>query len=151
MTIEFTRVARYCAWNMNYEITAQSAYLRVDVFDRLLGAEGEYCLRQIAAESRKRRRSRILVNSRGSRPMSEFDYYMLIKLAEALNSDGEYSIALIGKTAEARQLNQFGITVARDEELNARDGEPNVMAFTDASVALHWLLRDAQPESSSHP
>jgi hypothetical protein len=136
---------------MNYEITAQSAYLRVDVFDRLLGPAGENCLRQIAAESRKRRRSRILVNSRGSRPMSEFDYYMLIKLAEALNSEGEFNIALIGKTAEPRQLNQFGKTVARDEELNDRDGEPAVMAFTDASVALNWLLRDAQPACGTHP
>jgi hypothetical protein len=136
---------------MDYEITVQSAYLRVDVFGRLLGPDGENCLRQVAAESRKRRRSRILVNSRGSGPMSEFEYYMLIKLAEALNSEGEYSIALVGKTAEPRQLNQFGKTVARDEVLNARDGEPNVMAFADASVALNWLLRDAQPGCSSRP
>jgi len=82
--------------------------------------------------------------------MAEFEYYMLIKLAEALNSEGEYSIALVGKAAEPQQLNQFGKTVAHDEALNARDGEPNVMAFTDASLAVIWLLRDAPPVCSSH-
>jgi hypothetical protein len=124
---------------MNYEITTQSEYLQVDVFERLSGPEGEHFLRQIAAESRKCHQSRIFIDAHGSGVMTEFEYYMLIKLVEALNVECDHSIAFVDRPDEVAQLNRFGESVVRN-------GEVSIKAFTDASAALEWLL--AEPRDS---
>lgn len=123
------------AERMKYKITIQSGYLQVDVFERLSGPEGEHFLRQIAAASRKCHRSRILIDAHGSGVMTEFEYYMLIKLVEALNAECDHGIAFVDKPDEVAQLNRFGESVLRD-------GEVSIRAFTDASAALEWLLAE---------
>jgi hypothetical protein len=133
---------RYGVGRMKYEITDQPGYLQVDVFERLSGPEGEHFLRAMAAASRKCQQSRILIDAHGSGVMTEFEYYMLIKLVEALNLECDHSIAFVDKPDEVVQLNRFGESVVREGELNIR-------AFTDASAALQWLL--AEPGDHALP
>jgi hypothetical protein len=121
---------------MKYEITSESGYVRVEVFERQSNREAEEFLRDIVAANRKFDHHRILINFhvRDASPMPVVAYYELVKLVEK-NSGSGGRIALVGDTGDVRQLNEFAQATAQIQGLRIR-------AFTDGSTARIWVLRD---------
>lgn len=123
---------------MVYRITAESGYLRAELFDRETVEETQSFLRAVVRENAKHRRPCILILVRVSKPIFQVVPHKLIEYIEELSGTSANQIALVGDTRDLNMSHEYIELLARQRRLNVR-------SFRDEAGALQWL-KTRRPE-----
>jgi len=114
------------------EITAESGYLKADLFDRQTAEETRDALAAIAAEARKRGSQQILISVHSSRPIFRVEQYGLPDYFRELGKVSKCRVALTGDSNELRLSQQYIEALARRNGVNVR-------SFRNEQAALDWF------------
>ena len=116
---------------MRYRITAESNYLKAELFNRRTAAETREFLEAVAAEGVKRQLRAALIYVRKSDPifsLERFGFSAFLDLAEKISD----RIALMADTPELRVAQEYAVMIARWRGINVR-------TFRDEAAAIEWL------------
>ncbi len=117
---------------MEYTISADDEFLRVSVSGRDTDHPPSDVCAAVLAESRRLGRSRILIELDQQFPLSPTSQFALITRLPELGFTAQERIALVHRTAEAQQANQFVNLVARNHGVMVRN-------FAGLESAMAWL------------
>lgn len=115
-----------------YRITAESGYLRAELFDRETVEETQAFLRAVVRGNAKHRRPCVLILVRVSKPIFQVVPHRLIEYIEELSATSASRIAMVGDTKDLHLSHEY-------IELLARQRKINVRSFRHESAALQWL------------
>ena len=117
---------------MEYTIDADDEFLRVSVSGRETDrAPSEVCA-AVLAESRRRGRDRILIELDQKFPLSPGNQFALVTKLPELGFTQQHRIALVHRTAQMQEANQFINLVARNHGVMVRN-------FAGIERAKAWL------------
>lgn len=119
---------------MEYAITADEEFLRVKVSGRDTDRPPSEVCEAVLSESRKRGRNRILIELDQKSPLSATSQYQLISRLPDLGFTPEHRIALVHRTAEMQNANEFINVVADNRGMRVRN-------FPDLEDAEAWLRK----------
>jgi hypothetical protein len=126
---------------MQYTIEADDEFLRVKVSGRETDrAPSEVCA-AVLAESRKRGRDRILIELDQKFPLSPGNQFVLVTRLPDIGFSQQHRIALVHRTAEMQDANQFINLVARNHGVMVRN-------FAGVERAEAWLRGEADGPSA---
>ena len=117
---------------MEYSITADAEFLRVQVSGRETDQPPSDVCAIIFRESESSGRARILIELDQQFPLSPTSQHLLITRLPAIGFSRKHRIALVHKTVEARKANDFINLVAMNRGVNVR----NFPSLHDAET---WL------------
>jgi hypothetical protein len=117
---------------MAYRITAESDYLRAELFDRETVEETQAFLRAVVRENAKYRRAGVLILVRLSKSIFQVVPHRLIEYMEELSETSAYQIALVGDSRDLNMSHEYIELLARQRRLNVR-------SFRNEAAALQWL------------
>jgi len=117
---------------MQYTITADGEFLRVSVSGRDNDRPPSELCEAILAEAQKRDRPRILIELDQKFPLSPTSQYQLIARLPEIGFGAGHRIALVHKTPQAHDANQFINLVASNRGVNVRN-------FPARADAESWL------------
>ena len=121
---------------MEYTIDADEEFLRVNVSGRDTDRPpSEVCV-AVLAESRKRGRRRILIELDQKFPLSPSSQFSLVTRLPQIGFTAEERVALVHRTPEMQDANQFINLVARNHGVNVRN-------FWDIEPAKAWLREES--------
>lgn len=124
---------------MVYRITAESGYLRAELFDRETVEETQDFLRAVVRENARHRRPCVLILVRLSKPIFQVVPHRLIEYIEELSGTSAKQIALVGDSRDLHISHEYIELLARQRRLNVR-------SFRDEAAALQWLTNRRQKE-----
>jgi len=116
---------------MRYRITAESNYLKAELFNRRTAEETRDFLDALAAEGVKRQLRVALISVHASVPifsLERFGYSAFLNLAEKISD----RIALMADTPELRIAQEYAAMIARWRGINVR-------TFRNEAAAIEWL------------
>ena len=116
---------------MRYRITAESSYLKAELFNRRTAEETRDFLDALAAEGVKQRLRVALITVRMSDPifsLERFGFSAFLNLAEKISD----RIALMADTPELRIAQEYVAMIARWRGINVR-------TFRDEAAAIEWV------------
>jgi len=117
---------------VEYSIEADEEFLRVKVSGRdTYRPPSEMCA-AVLAESRKRRRDRILIELDQNFPLSPGNQFTLVTRLPEIGFTLQQRIALVHRTPEMQDANQFINLVARNHGVQVRN-------FAGLDLAMAWL------------
>ncbi len=122
---------------MEYSISADEEFLRVQVSGRDTDRAPSDVCAVILQESEKSSRARILIELDQKFPLSPTSQHQLVKRLPEIGFTHKHRIALVHRTAEARKSNDFINLVAFNRGVNVR----NFPSVEDA----HTWLRESDP------
>ena len=117
---------------MEYTISADDEFLRVRVSGRDSDSPPSDVCAAVLAESRKHGRDRILIELDQQFPLSPTSQAALVTRLPELGFTAQQRVALVHRTAEAQQANQFINLVARNHGVMVRN-------FAGVEPAKAWL------------
>ena len=117
---------------MEYTITADDEFLRVSVSGRETDRPPSDVCAAVLAESRKRGRDRILIELDQKFPLSPGNQFALVTRLPELGFTPQQRIALVHRTAQMQEANQFINLVARNHGVMVRN-------FAGLELAMAWL------------
>ena len=117
---------------MAYRITAESDYLRAELFDRETVEETQAFLRAVVRENAICRRARVLILVRLSKPIFQVVPHRLIEYFEELLGTSAKQIALVGDSSDLNLSHEYIELLARQRGLNVR-------SFRSVAAAHQWL------------
>lgn len=123
---------------MEYTISADDEFLRVSVSGRGTDRPPSDVCAAVLAESRKRGRDRILIELDQKFPLSPGNQFALVTRLPELGFTPQQRIALVHRTPQMQDANQFINLVARNHGVMVRN-------FAGVEPAKAWLRgeRDA--------
>ena len=124
---------------MVYRITAESGYLRAELFDRETVEETQSFLRAVVRENAKHQRACVLILVRLSKSIFQVVQHRLIEYIEELTGTSANQIALVGDSRDLNMSHEYIELLARQRRLNVR-------SFRDEAAALQWLKNRRQAE-----
>ena len=117
---------------MEYTIDADEEFLRVKVSGRASDQPPSDVCAAVLAESRKRGRSRILIELDQQFPLSPTSQFALVTRLPEIGFTPNERIALVHRTREMQQANEFINLVASNHGVSVRN-------FTGVEPAMAWL------------
>ena len=117
---------------MQYHIEADEEFLRVTMSGRDTDQPPSHVCAEVLAESRKRKRKRILIELDQKFPLSPTGQYHLITNLRTIGFTADERIALVHRTPEAQNANHFVNLLARNHGVMVRN-------FTGVAPAIDWL------------
>ena len=117
---------------MQYHIEADEEFLRVTMSGRDTDQPPSHVCAEVLAESRKRNRRRILIELDQKFPLSPTSQYQLVTNLRKIGFTADERIALVHRTPEAQNANQFVNLLARNHGVTVRN-------FTGVQPAMDWL------------
>src|SRR5258706_11002254 len=117
---------------MIYRITAESGYLKAELFNRRTAEETRTFLDAVVAEGVKRQLRIALISVRASDPIFSLERYgfsAFVDLAKQISD----RIALMADSTELRIAQEYVAMIARWRGINVR-------TFRDEAAALNWLM-----------
>ena len=117
---------------MEYTIDADEEFLRVSVSGRETDRPPSELCAAVLAESRKRGRDRILIELDQKFPLSPGNQFALVTRLPELGFTQQHRIALVHRTREMQDANQFINLVARNHGVMVRN-------FAAIERAKAWL------------
>ena len=121
---------------MEYTITADAEFLRVSVSGRDSDQPPSEVCAAVLAESRKLGRNRILIELDQRFPLSPTSQFALVTRLPDLGFTPDEKIALVHRTPEMQDANQFINLVARNHGVMVRN-------FPGLEPAKAWLRGEA--------
>jgi hypothetical protein len=121
---------------MDYTIDADEEFLRVSVSGRDTDRPPSEICAAVLAESRKRGRDRILIELDQQFPLSPTSQFALVTRLPEIGFTPQQRIALVHRTAEMQDANQFINLVARNHGVMVRN-------FAGLEPAKAWLRGEA--------
>jgi hypothetical protein len=121
---------------MDYTIDADGEFLRVSVSGRDTDRPPSEICAAVLAESRKRGRDRILIELDQQFPLSPTSQFALVPRLPEIGFTPQQRIALVHRTAEMQDANQFINLVARNHGVMVRN-------FAGLEPAKAWLRGEA--------
>jgi len=126
---------------VEYTIDADEEFLRVNVSGRDTDRPPSEVCGAVLAESRKRRRDRILIELDQKFPLSPTSQFKLVTSLPQLGFTSEQRIALVHRSAEMQEANQFINLLARNHGVMVRN-------FRDMAHAKAWLRGEADAQGA---
>ena len=126
---------------MEYTIDADEEFLRVKVRGRDTDRPPSEMCAAVLAESRKRRRDRILIELDQNFPLSPGNQFALVTRLPEIGFTPQQRIALVHRTAEMQDANQFINLLARNHGVMVRN-------FRDMAHAKAWLRGEADAQGA---
>jgi hypothetical protein len=117
---------------MQYEIDADEEFLRVSVSGRDVDRPPSELCAVVLEESRKRGRDRILIELDQKFPLSPGNQFALVTRLPEIGFTQQHRIALVHRTAQMQDANQFINLVARNHGVMVRN-------FAAIERAKAWL------------
>ena len=117
---------------MQYQIDADEEFLRVTLSGRETDQPPSEVCAVVLAESRKRGRTRILIELDQKFPLSPTSQYHLVTNLPKIGFTERERIALVHRTSEHQQANHFINLLARNHGVMVRN-------FTGVEAAMDWL------------
>ena len=117
---------------MQYHIEADEEFLRVTMSGRDTDQPPSHVCAEVLAESRKRKRKRILIELDQKFPLSPTGQYHLITNLRTIGFTADERIALVHRTPEAQNANHFVNLLARNHGVMVRN-------FNGVEPAKDWL------------
>jgi hypothetical protein len=117
---------------MEYTIDADEEFLRVKVRGRDTDRPPSEMCAAVLAESRKRRRDRILIELDQNFPLSPGNQFTLVTRLPEIGFTSQQRVALVHRTPEMQDANQFINLVARNHGVQVRN-------FAGLDLAKAWL------------
>ena len=117
---------------MKYSIEADGEFLRVRMSGRRDDEAPSHVCKVILMESARLSRPRILIELDQDAPLSVVSQHQLVTRLPELGMTGEQRIALVHRTPEHREKNQYINTVGQAREINVRN-------FDSTEAAKTWL------------
>ena len=117
---------------MKYSIDTDEEFLRVTMAGREADEPPSHICKVILMESARLQRLRILIELDQKAPLSLLSQHQLISRLPELGLTDQHRIALVHRTAEMQDANEYINTLAGNRLLNVR-------SFRDAESAKHWL------------
>ena len=117
---------------MQYSIDADEEFRRVSVSGRDTDRPPSEMCAAVLAESRKRNRSRILIELDQKFPLSPTSQYHLVTNLPKIGFTDQERIALVHRTPQHQQANHFINLLARNHAVMVRN-------FTGIEPAMAWL------------
>jgi hypothetical protein len=121
---------------MDYTIDADEEFLRVSVSGRDTDRPPSEICAAVLAESRKRGHDRILIELDQQFPLSPTSQFALVTRLPEIGFTPQQRIALVHRTAEMQDANQFINLVARNHGVMVRN-------FAGLEPAKAWLRGEA--------
>jgi len=122
---------------MQYSIDADDEFLRVSVSGRETDRPPSEICAAVLAESRKRGRDRILIELDQKFPLSPGNQFALVTKLPELGFTQQHRIALVHRTPQMQEANQFINLVARNHGVMVRN-------FAGVESAKAWLRGEDQ-------
>jgi hypothetical protein len=117
---------------MEYTIDADDEFLRVSISGRETDRPPSEICAAVLGESRRRGRERILIELDQKFPLSPGNQFALVTKLPELGFGPQHRIALIHRTAQMQEANQFINLVARNHGVMVRN-------FAGIERAKAWL------------
>ena len=117
---------------MEYSITADEEFLRVQVSGRDTDRPPSDVCAVVLQESKKSGRPRILIELDQKFPLSPTSQYQLVTNLRKIGFTADERIALVHRTPEAQNANQFVNLLARNHGVTVRN-------FNSVEPAKKWL------------
>ena len=117
---------------MQYHIDADEEFLRVTISGRATDRPPSDICAAVLAESRKRGRKRILIELDQKFPLSPTSQFQLVTNLPKIGFTAEERIALVHRTPEAQDANQFINLLAKNHSVMVRN-------FSGVEPAKDWL------------
>jgi hypothetical protein len=117
---------------LQYTIDADEEFLRVRIMGRQVDRPPHEVCAAVLEESRKRGRDRILIELDQRFPLSPGNQFALVTQLPEIGFTAQHRIALVHRTAEMQQANEFINLVARNHGVMVRN-------FAGVQPALAWL------------
>ena len=117
---------------MQYHIDADEEFLRVTVSGRDTDRPPSEMCAAVLAESRKRSRSRILIELDQKFPLSPTSQFQLITNLPKIGFTAGERIALVHRTPQAQEANEFINLLAKNHGVAVRN-------FSAVELAKDWL------------
>jgi hypothetical protein len=124
---------------MEYTIDADDEFLRVKVSGRDSDHPPSEVCAAVLAESRKRGRDRILIELDQRFPLSPSSQFALVTRLPEIGFTPQQRIALVHRTAEMQDANQFVNLVARNHGVMVRN-------FAGVERAKAWLREESEAQ-----
>jgi hypothetical protein len=121
---------------MQYTIGADEEFLRVTMSGRDTDRPPSEVCAAVLAESRRLGRNRILIELEQQFPLSPTSQYVLVTRLPELGYTPQERVALVHRTAESQEANQFINLVARNHGVMVRN-------FAGLERAKAWLRGEA--------
>ena len=121
---------------MEFTIDADEEFLRVKASGRDRDRPPSDLCAVVLAESRRLGRSRILIELDQKVPLSPTSQFQLVTRLPELGFTSNEKVALVHRTAEMQQANQFINLVARNHGVMVRN-------FAAVEAAMDWLRGEA--------
>ena len=122
---------------MQYSIAVDEEFLRVTVSGRDTDRPPSELCAAVLAESRKQGRDRILIELDQKFPLSPGNQFALVTRLPEIGFTPRQRIALVHRTPEMQDANQFINLVARNHGVQVRN-------FTGLELAKAWLRGEAE-------
>jgi hypothetical protein len=117
---------------MQYTINADDEFLRVKVWGREIDRPPSEMCAAVYNESRKHRRTSILIELDQKVPLSPTSQYALVTRLPEIGFGAEHRIALVHSTPAMQEATQFVNLVARNHGVQVRN-------FAGVQQAKDWL------------
>jgi hypothetical protein len=117
---------------LQYHIDADAEFLRVTVSGRDTDRPPSEMCAAVLAESRKRNRSRILIELDQQFPLSPTSQFKLVTNLPKIGFTANERIALVHRTPEAQEANEFVNLLAKNHGVMVRN-------FPGVELAKDWL------------
>jgi hypothetical protein len=121
---------------MECTISADDEFLRVKLSGRDTDRPPSEVCAAVLAESRKQGRDRILIELDQKFPLSPGNQFALVTRLPEIGFTPQQRIALVHRTPEMQDANQFINLVARNHGIQVRN-------FTGVALAQAWLRGEA--------
>jgi hypothetical protein len=125
---------------MHYTFDADEEFLRVSLSGRDVDRPPSEVCAAVLEESRKRGRDRILIELDQKFPLSPGNQFALVTRLPELGFTQQHRIALVHRTAQMQEANQFINLVARNHGVMVRN-------FAGIESAKTWLRGEGEQGS----
>jgi hypothetical protein len=125
---------------MHYTFDADEEFLRVSLSGRDVDRPPSEVCAAVLEESRKRGRDRILIELDQKFPLSPGNQFALVTRLPQLGFTQQHRIALVHRTAQMQEANQFINLVARNHGVMVRN-------FSGIESAKAWLRGEGEQGS----
>jgi hypothetical protein len=122
---------------MHYTFDADEEFLRVSLSGRDVDRPPSEVCAAVLEESRKRGRDRILIELDQKFPLSPGNQFALVTRLPELGFTQQHRIALVHRTAQMQEANQFINLVARNHGVMVRN-------FAGIESAKTWLRGEGE-------
>ena len=122
---------------MHYTFDADEEFLRVSLSGRDVDRPPSEVCAAVLEESRKRGRDRILIELDQKFPLSPGNQFALVTRLPELGFTQQHRIALVHRTAQMQEANQFINLVARNHGVMVRN-------FAGIESAKAWLRGEGE-------